>query len=112
MRKCVVAGLIMLGMALFVTTGFSGGDKKIKGQLPPGWKGLNLSVEQKSKVYTIQKQYREKIKMLEDQIKDLKSQEKTDMVKVLTVEQKELLKKIILGEDKDKKPSTKSKDKD
>ncbi|MBM4070037.1 MAG: hypothetical protein FJ271_13955 [Planctomycetes bacterium] len=110
MRKCVVAGLILLGMALFVTTGISGGGKKIKGQLPPGWKNLDLSKEQILKIYTIPTQFREKVKALEAQIKDLRVQEKSDMVKVLSAEQKEQLKKILLGEDK--KSTTKSKDKD
>lgn len=112
MRKCVLAGLIMLGMALFVTTGMSGGGKKVKGQLPPGWKKLDLSKEQILKIYTIQTQYRDKAKALEEQLKELKAQEKTELVKVLSVEQKDHLKKILLGEEKDKKPSTKSKDKD
>ena len=110
MRKSVLAGLILLGMALFVSTGISGGGKKVKGQLPPGWKKLDLSKEQVLKIYTIQTQYRDKIKALEVQLKELKAQEKTDMVKVLSSEQKENLRKILLGEEK--KATTKSKDKD
>lgn len=107
-RKSVLAGLVLLGMALMVGTGISGGAKKVKGQLPPGWKKLDLSKEQVLKIYSIQTQYREKIKALEDQLKDLRSQEKSDMIKVLTSDQKENLRKIVLGEEK--KATTKPKD--
>jgi hypothetical protein len=108
-RKSVLAGLVMLGMALLVGTAISGGEKKekIKGQLPPGWKNLELEKDQVIKIYTIQTSYRSKVKALEEQIKELRAQEKADMVKVLTADQKEKLRKLILGEEKKTSPKEK-----
>lgn len=109
MRKCIAAGLVLLGMALVVGTGLSGGGGgKIKGQLPPQWKKLDLGKDQVIKIYTIQTKYREKIKALEVQLSELKDKQKGEMLDVLTDEQKAKLRKILLGEEK--KSSTKSKE--
>jgi hypothetical protein len=92
-----IVGVVLMGLTLMVGAGLSG-EKKIKGQLPPGWKKLDLSKEQVLKIYTIQGQYRSKIRMLEEQLKELREQERGEMFKVLTKDQKEKARKILLGE--------------
>jgi hypothetical protein len=116
-RFAVAAALGILGLILLVEAGASQDKKdkdgpKIKGMLPPGWKGLMLEADQIQKIYAAQKAFRGKIAALEDQILDLRAQERVEMVKVLNAEQKELLKKITFGEegkDKDKGPEKKGK---
>ncbi len=101
----------LASLALLVASG-SGQDKKetkVKGTLPPGWKALNLSAEQKDKVYGLRADFKAKIIKLEEQIKDLKSQEKAELFKVLSDEQKTLLRKLALGEDGKEKKSEEKK---
>src|SRR5262249_18683210 len=74
-------------------------DPKAKGTLQANRKKLGLSEEQTQKIYKVQADYRAKIDVLEQQIKDLRQQEFTDQVKVLTEAQKARLKE--LGEFKD-----------
>ena len=88
--------------------------EKFKGQLPTGWKALkDLSKEQILKIQGINADYRGKIHDLEEKIKDLKVKARGEQFKVLTVEQKDHLRKIAIGEEtgKDKKDKDK-KDKD
>jgi hypothetical protein len=115
-KLTTLLGFGILGMALLVSTGASQDkdkkDPKAKGQLPPGWKQLNLSKEQTLQIYGIQAKFKSKIMALEKEIKDLRAEEKTKMVSVLTAEQKELLLKLAVGEEepKDKKDKGKPKD--
>jgi len=74
-------------------------DPKAKGTLRANWKKLGLSDDQVQKIYKVQTDYRTKIDVLEQQIKDLRAQEFADQVKVLTEAQKARLKE--LGEFKD-----------
>lgn len=103
-------GFVALAFALMLSGGLLGQDKKeppAKGQLPAQWKKLGLSEDQVKKVYSIQTDYRGKIAELEDKIKDLKKQERSDLEKVLTDTQKTRLKEILLekapGESKEEK---------
>ena len=70
---------------------------KLKGQLPPNWRKLGLSEEQVQKVYRIQADYDAKISALEAQIKQLKTEERAELMKVLTDAQKARLKEITEG---------------
>jgi hypothetical protein len=81
-------------------------DPKAKGTLRPNWKKLGLSDDQVQKIYKVQTDYRTKIDVLEQQIKDLRQQELTDQVKLLTDAQKARLKE--LGEFKDPTDTTKT----
>ena len=74
-------------------------DPKAKGTLRPNWKKLGLTDDQVQKIYKVQADYRTKIDVLEQQIKDLRAQELADQVKLLTDAQKARLKE--LGEFKD-----------
>ncbi len=99
---------VVLGVALVVGTGISGDSKKPKGQLPSGWKKLDLSKEQVLKIYAVQGTYKNKIKKLEEE-----TQERKEMLKVLTEDQKEKLRQFLLGETptKEKKVPPPPKDK-
>lgn len=114
-KLSTLLGFGILGVALLVSTGTSGDKKdpaKIKGQIPAGWKNLSLSKEQTTKIQGIDAKFKAKIRDLEDQIKDLKVQERSEMVKLLTVDQKDLLRKLAVGEDEPKEKKDKaSKDK-
>jgi len=88
-------------MAFLVGSSEGGGEKKetkAKGFLPQGWKDLGLSAGVKEKVYEIQTKYKAKYEDLKEQERKLKLEEKTDLVKLLTDDQKDTLKKILLGE--------------
>lgn len=72
-------------------------------QLPAGWRDLNLSDEQKQKVYAIKDKYTEDIDKLEEQIKEMKGKMLKEQVQVLTAAQKKKLEdgiKAKLGSDK------------
>jgi Spy/CpxP family protein refolding chaperone len=102
-RLSVFVGMAILGTAFLVGTGASQDAKKdpppkTKAYLPPGWKALGLSKEQTFEISKIHGTYKGKIKMLEDQIQEIKTQEKQDMVKLLTEEQKNKLQKLLIPE--------------
>ena len=116
MRTSVVLGSMLLALAVAVGTGISQDGKKegggkIKGQLPPHWKELGLSKDQIAKIYGIQIDYKTKIKKLEEQVKEMRQIELSEMRKVLTDDQKSQLAKILLGEDPKKKDDKDKKDK-
>jgi hypothetical protein len=116
-RLTRLMGLGILGLALVVGTGFSGDTKKDKDtkekapNLPPGWKALMLSKDQLVKVHGIMGDYNGKIVALQRKIDELKSAEKSDMIKVLTDEQKALYLKNLTGDDGKDKAKDKDKDK-
>jgi Spy/CpxP family protein refolding chaperone len=68
-----------------------------RGQLPPNWRALSLTDEQKTKVYSVQGKYRGRIADLERQIRDLRAEERKEVEKVLTAAQKARLKEIMAG---------------
>jgi Spy/CpxP family protein refolding chaperone len=94
-RTPMLFGLGILALSLLVGAGATQDgkkdkdEKKTKGILPAGFKDLNLTAEQKAKVYSIQGDYKVKIGELDKKIKELKSQEKKDIFGVLTKEQQE-----------------------
>lgn len=101
-KLTTLLGFGILGVALLVSTGTSGDKKeptKIKGQIPAGWKNLQLSKDQVTKIQGVDVKFKAKIRELEDQIKDLRVQERSEMVKLLTAEQKDMLRKLVVGDD-------------
>jgi hypothetical protein len=111
MRGVLACATVMLGIVFLAGPGTSQ-EKKPKGQLPQHWKKLDLSKEQVLKIYAVQGTYRGKIKGLRDQISSLEKQEKTELLKVLSEEQKDKLRQILLGETsptKEKKDKAKEK---
>lgn len=111
-RFCFALAAGILGIVL--VSGGSGAQEKtkIRGQLPSGWKALMLDKSQVLKIYTIQTDFRKKYQDLEKQMEDLKAQEKQELVKVLTEDQKKLLIKLVVGEETKAKPKVKSKNGD
>ena len=97
LRGSVLAGVAILGLTLIVGTGVSQVTKR-SGQLPAGWSKLNLSKEQKTKVYGVMADYKVKIQELEMKLEDLKAERLSKMVQVLTPDQKETLKRLTVGE--------------
>lgn len=71
---------------------------KFKGSLPSRWGQIGLSEDQKQNVYKIQGQYRDEIDKLQAKIEDLKAQQKKEMERILTEEQKKRLRELLLGE--------------
>jgi hypothetical protein len=108
---CIAFGV--LSIALIADSGFSQDGKKekdkdgktMKGMLPPGFKDLNLSKEQISKIYSVQGEFKTKRKKLEEEGVKLKTEERTEIMKVLTEEQKQLFLKLSVGEEGGKKGS-------
>ena len=109
MRLAVMMGCAILGMALLVGAGAGQDTKKdkAKGFLPPGWKELELTGDQKEKAYKVLNDYKTKINDLKEAEKKLKTEERAELFKILTDVQKEQLKKIAVGE-----PTTKKKTED
>jgi hypothetical protein len=106
-RACAVFAILLTTLTV------SGQDKtespKIKGWIPADWGKLALTDQQKKQIYTIQAEFQPKIQAIEKEIRLLKGKEWEDMKAVLTAEQKDHLKAIILkkaGED-DKKDEKK-----
>lgn len=90
---------LIVAVALLAGGVLHGQDKKddnpkLKGVLPANWTKLGLTDEQKQKVYKVQADFDAKKDALEKQLKELKTQEKGEMEKVLTDAQKARLKEI------------------
>jgi hypothetical protein len=103
-----VAGLGILGLVLVVGVGTSGDTKKGGGKkpsIPSGWKQLNLTKDQHTKVLAIASDFNAKIASLQKQIDDLKVQRLAEQVKVLSNAQKAILLKGLTGEAKKEAPS-------
>src|SRR5262249_39445991 len=92
---------VFLVMVVFLAGGWLWGQQdpakttKGKGSLPTYWKSIGLSDEQKTKIFSIRGEYRTKIDALRQQIVQLEKQERGELEKVLTDDQKKQLKKII-----------------
>jgi Spy/CpxP family protein refolding chaperone len=105
-RVFLSVAMVVTGLAFFVSAGASQDAKKgdqppakAKGYTPAGWKALNLTKEQVLKFGDIHGTYKGKIKTLEDQIADLKVQEKQELVKLLTADQKKQLQTLIIPDE-------------
>lgn len=103
-RMMIVTGVLMASWTFIASEGQSQTKKedapsttKSKGQIPPGWKALDLTASQKDEVYKIQADFRAKIDKLEDEIKKLKAEQAMKLADVLTVDQKKKLISAIEG---------------
>ena len=77
---------------------------KAKGTLPANWKKLGLTDEQAQKVYKVRADYGDQISTLRQKITQLQSEERAELLKLLTDAQKARLKEIATA-DIDKKPT-------
>jgi len=101
-RSCALIGVVVVVLA---AGGFLFGDdqdskKDVKGvkqgALPTNYSKLGLTDDQKKKVRDIQGDYRAKIQVLEDQIKDLRKKERLAVEDVLTDAQRARLRELLL----------------
>jgi Spy/CpxP family protein refolding chaperone len=69
-----------------------------RGQLPPNWRQLGMTEEQKNKVYAVQGKFRARMADLEKQLKEIKAEERKELEKLLSPEQRRKLKELTLGE--------------
>jgi Spy/CpxP family protein refolding chaperone len=116
-RLCVTVASVLFLAALVVEPGHSGDGKKdpVIKKLPANWKKLGLTDEQKQKIYQIRGSFGPKMDALRAQLEQLKKQETTELIAVLTEEQKTNLRKILAGsvpEGKKKADDDKKKDTD
>src|SRR3989442_1523952 len=95
----MMTGLLVTAAVLAVGSGYGQEKKdpqpKGKVQLPTNWKKLGLNDDQKTKIYAVRGTYQGKIEALKEQIEQLKKDEQSELLKVLTDDQKTLLKKIL-----------------
>lgn len=75
---------------------------KLKGQLPANYRKLSLTDEQVQKIYKLQAEFDKKKEALEEQLKQVKAEEKKEIEAVLTPGQRTRLKEILTEKDKDK----------
>ena len=108
--RILASCLLFTGMILLTSNGLYSQDKKDdsapKGKvaIPSGWGKLDLTADQKASIHKVQLKYKEDIAKLKDQIKDLEAQEKQEMVKLLTPEQKKKLTELATGDKGDSAP--------
>jgi hypothetical protein len=100
-------GLVLGGMS-FAQDSKKGATKddtrpsaRLRGQLPPNYRQLGLSEEQRQSIYKIQNEFSDKIEDLEKQIEKLKTERGRAYVKVLTKAQKDRLDEIQKGKSGD-----------
>ena len=110
-RTSVALGVCALALVLLASGGSWGQDTKAKGSLPTYWSRLSLTEEQKTRTLTIRAEYRTKIDALKQQIAQLEKQERGELEKVLTSDQKEALRKLIASKVPGGDAPTKEKDK-
>lgn len=100
--RFLVALALLAGIVLACNTGLHSQEKKdppkVKGQLPQNWGKLDLSVDQKQAIYKVQAKYKEDIAKLQEKIKEMQAEERREMVKLLTDDQKKKLSEIATGE--------------
>lgn len=98
--KAIRCLAVICVFGVLTANGLVGQDKsavgKVRGQLPPNWKNLGLSDEQKQKVYKVQHDADVKIDELKKQINDLEAKKKKELEALLTPAQKARLREIML----------------
>ena len=111
-RFTAFVGLAILGTAFLVGTSTSQDakkDTKVKtSYMPAGWKTLGLTKEQTGEFAKIHNNYKSKITELQAKIEEFKVQERQEMVKLLTLDQKEKLKKLVIPEEAPPKDAVKT----
>ncbi|HLW65497.1 MAG TPA: hypothetical protein VKS79_09280 [Gemmataceae bacterium] len=111
MKRLIVAVALIVPMILLSGSSSGQDTPKEKGYTPSGWKTLNLTGEQKTKLSSIRADYKAKIDELNKKIEELKKEEHAKMVDVLSDAQKDKLKSIVGVPDSSKPDDKKSPDK-
>lgn len=94
LRSCCGLALVLLTSGLVIAQDKATG--KTKGQLPPNWSKLGLSDDQKAKIYKIRSGYKEKAESLEQQLRELREKELSECAQLLTAQQREKLRSLVL----------------
>ena len=68
---------------------------KARGRVPKYFGMLDLSDDQKTKIYDVQGKYKDQIDALEAQVKELRAKEGKEVQEILTAEQKTKLQELI-----------------
>ena len=79
-----------------------GEGRKVKGQLPQGWSKLDLTAAQKEEIYKINREHKDKVDKLREEIRKLDDEYSKKCVAVLTDEQRKKLIDIVAGEPREK----------
>jgi tRNA U34 5-carboxymethylaminomethyl modifying GTPase MnmE/TrmE len=114
----VLAGCAMIAtLVLLSSDGVLSQEKKdkagkITGQLPQGWKDLNLSASQKEEVYKINAETKEKVDKLEAEIKKIRDEQSKKRLAVLNDEQRKKLRDTVGGDEPKDKPKDSDKPKE
>lgn len=110
--RIAIAFALLAGIVLTTSNGLLSQDKKdppkVKGSLPQNWSKLDLSAEQKAAIYKVRAKFKSEIDKLEAMKRELQAEERQELIKVLTADQKKKLQEITLGE----KPKDSAKPKD
>ncbi len=100
--RFLTAFSLLTAMVLVSGNGLFSQEKKespkTKGILPANWGKLELTADQKSAIYKVQAKYKEDIAKMKEKIKETEAEEKREMVKLLTPEQKKKLEELATGE--------------
>jgi len=113
LARVLAGGALLATLVLLSADGVLSQEKKdgkMKGQLPQGWSKLDLSAAQKEEIYKINREHKEKVDKLRDEIRKLDEEYSKKRVAVLSDEQRKKLIDIVAGDPKDK-PKGKEPDK-
>ncbi len=111
-RLTGLGGCVLLVLAFVVGTGQSGDKKQEvptkKFGLPANWKKIGASDEQRKKYQEIKNSFYTKMKVLNDQLSQMKKQETREVLSLLTEDQKAQLRKILSERTGEKLPEKKT----
>jgi len=113
----LVAFALLAGFACLSADSLQSQEKKdappskAKGFLPSSYGKIGLTDDQKQEIYKVQAKYKEEVKKLEDKIAEVRIEERKEINKVLTPDQRKKLAEVITGEtskEEPKKPADKN----
>jgi hypothetical protein len=113
LARILAGGALLATLVVLSSGGVLSQEKKegrLKGQLPQGWSKLDLTAAQKESIYKINREHKEKVDKLKDEIKKLDEEYTKKRVAVLTDEQRKKWLDMLAGDSKDK-PKDGSKEK-
>src|SRR2546421_12678618 len=100
-KRFVTTGVLALTL---VGSGLLLGQEKaappVRVSLPKGWKKLDLTDQQKEKIYAIERGYRTKMAPIQAKLKAMRAEEHAALVEVLTPAQKAELENLLANQAK------------
>jgi len=100
--RALLATLVLLSSDGVLSQEKKEKEGKTKGQLPQGWSKLDLTAAQKEDIYKINREHKDKVDKLKEEIRKLDEEYTKKRVAVLTDEQRKKLIDIVAGDPKDK----------